>query len=164
MLAFCVNWTYPLHCWRASAKNSVKSMGRPTVRGSKAMPVQWWSLLVHDNATVSALPEWGSHWCDWVAPPASLNPIEHLWDVMCRCSQCRYVPPRAAEELTDALIKVWWEIPQETIAHVSGSTLRCCSECIQAYGAHTLMSHIAGYLENIYGCWITVYLRVHITH
>lgn len=94
-------------------------------------------------------------------PPVSVNPIERLWDVMCRCSRCRYVAPRTAEELTDALIKVWWEIPQETIAHVIGSTFRSRSEYIQAYGAHTLLSHIAGYHENIYRCWIIVYLKVH---
>lgn len=74
--------------------------------------------------------------------PVSVNPIERLWDVMCRFSRCRYVAPQTAEELTDALIKVWWEIPQETIAHVIRSTFRSRSEYILGiWSSHTAEPH-----------------------
>lgn len=102
-------------------------------------------LLVHDICVSTS----------WIGKPMrkplmtrparspNLNPIKHLWDIMYRCSHCRYVVPQAAEELTDALIKR----TQETISHVPWSTFGCCSERILAYGGCTLLSHIWEYLQ-----------------
>ncbi|KAI3358030.1 hypothetical protein L3Q82_003046 [Scortum barcoo] len=56
----------------------------------------------------------------WTCPPCSpdLNPIEHIWDIMSRSIHQRHVAPQTVQELADALVQVWEEIPQETIRHL----------------------------------------------
>ncbi|CAJ0920486.1 unnamed protein product, partial [Ranitomeya imitator] len=44
-----------------------------------------------------------------------LNPIEHIWDVMSRTIHQCHVAPQTIQDLADALVQVWEEIPQETI-------------------------------------------------
>ncbi|KAI3376969.1 hypothetical protein L3Q82_000209 [Scortum barcoo] len=56
----------------------------------------------------------------WTGPPCSpdLNPIEHIWDIMSCSIHQRHVAPQTVQELADALVQVWEEIPQETIRHL----------------------------------------------
>ncbi|KAI3359254.1 hypothetical protein L3Q82_002772 [Scortum barcoo] len=56
----------------------------------------------------------------WTGPARSpdLNPIEHIWDIMSRSIHQRHVAPQTVQELADALVQVWEEIPQETIRHL----------------------------------------------
>ncbi|KAI3366484.1 hypothetical protein L3Q82_000621 [Scortum barcoo] len=54
---------------------------------------------------------------DWPARSPDLNPIEHIWDIMSRSIHQRHVAPQTVQELVDALVQVWEEIPQETIHH-----------------------------------------------
>ncbi|KAI3362818.1 hypothetical protein L3Q82_001865 [Scortum barcoo] len=52
---------------------------------------------------------------DWPTRSPDLNPIEHIWDIMSRSIHQRHVAPQTVQELADALVQVWEEIPQETI-------------------------------------------------
>ncbi|KAJ8277547.1 hypothetical protein GJAV_G00076470 [Gymnothorax javanicus] len=63
-----------------------------------------------------------------------LNPIEHIWDILSRSIHQRQVAPQTVQELADALVQVWEEIPQETIRHLIRSMPRHCREVIQAHG------------------------------
>ena len=73
----------------------------------------------------------------WTARSPDLNPIEHIWDIMSRSIHQRHVAPQTVQELADALVQVWEEIPQETIRHLIRSMPGRCREVIQARGGHT---------------------------
>ena len=101
-------------------------------------------LLVQDNARPHVarvcrqfLDDKGIDAIDWPSRSPDLNPIENLWDVMYRCIRRHQVAPQTVQELTDALIQVWEEIPQDTIHYLIRSMPRRCQECIQARGGHT---------------------------
>ncbi|KAJ8381365.1 hypothetical protein SKAU_G00021430 [Synaphobranchus kaupii] len=101
-------------------------------------------LLLQDNARPHVarvcrqfLDDEGIDAIDWPLRSPDLNPIEHMWDVMSRCIRRRQVAPQTVQELTDALIQVWEEIPQDTIRCLISSMPRRCRECIQARGGHT---------------------------
>ncbi|KAI3361146.1 hypothetical protein L3Q82_013345 [Scortum barcoo] len=55
---------------------------------------------------------------DWPVRSPDLNPIEHIWDIMSRSIHQRHVAPQTVQELADALVQVWEEIPQEKIRHL----------------------------------------------
>ena len=74
---------------------------------------------------------------DWPARSPDLNPIEHIWDIMSRSIHQLHVAPQTVQELADALVQVWEEIPQETIRHLIRSMPGRCREVIQARGGHT---------------------------
>ena len=73
----------------------------------------------------------------WTDLPVPLNPIEHIWDIMSRSMHQRHVAPQTVQELTDALIQVWEEIPQENTRRLIRSMPRRCREVLQAGGGHT---------------------------
>ena len=85
----------------------------------------------------------------WPARSPHLNPIEHIWDIMSRSILQRHVAPQTVQELADALVQVWEEIPQETIRHLIRSMPRHCWEVIQACGGHTLLSVILTCFKDI---------------
>ncbi|KAJ8375922.1 hypothetical protein SKAU_G00065020 [Synaphobranchus kaupii] len=94
-------------------------------------------LLVQDNAWPHVarvcrqfLDEEGIDAIDWPSRSPDLNTIDHLWDVMYRCIRCRQVPPQTVQELTDALIQVWEEIPQDTIRRLIRSMPRHCRDIL----------------------------------
>ena len=69
---------------------------------------------------------------DWPVRSPDLNPIEHIWDIMSRSiHQRRHVAPQTVQELADALVQVWEEIPQETVRHLIRSMPRRCREVIK---------------------------------
>uniref|UniRef100_A0A8K9UYV5 Tc1-like transposase DDE domain-containing protein n=1 Tax=Oncorhynchus mykiss TaxID=8022 RepID=A0A8K9UYV5_ONCMY len=101
-------------------------------------------LLMQDNARPHVagvcqqfLQEEGIDAMDWPARSPDLNPIEHIWDIMSRSIHQRHVAPQTVQELADALVQVWEEIPQETIRHLIRSMPRRCRKVIQARGGHT---------------------------
>uniref|UniRef100_A0A674A2U6 Transposase Tc1-like domain-containing protein n=1 Tax=Salmo trutta TaxID=8032 RepID=A0A674A2U6_SALTR len=101
-------------------------------------------LLMQDNARPHVagvcqqfLQEEGIDAMDWPTRSPDLNPIEHIWDIMSRSIHQRHVAPQTVQELADALVQVWEEIPQETIRHLIRSIPRHCREVIQARGGHT---------------------------
>ncbi|CAJ0967660.1 unnamed protein product, partial [Ranitomeya imitator] len=63
---------------------------------------------------------------DWPARSPDLNRIEHIWDMFCSIHQ-RHVALQTVQELADALVQVWEEIPQETIRHLIRSMPRRCT-------------------------------------
>uniref|UniRef100_A0A8C7RN94 Transposase Tc1-like domain-containing protein n=1 Tax=Oncorhynchus mykiss TaxID=8022 RepID=A0A8C7RN94_ONCMY len=80
-------------------------------------------LLMQDNARPHVagvcqqfLQEEGIDAMDWPARSPDLNPIEHIWDIMSRS-----IHQQTVQELADALVQVWEEIPQETIRHLIGA-------------------------------------------
>ncbi|CDQ97524.1 unnamed protein product, partial [Oncorhynchus mykiss] len=83
---------------------------------------------------------------DWPTHSPDLNPIEHIWDIMSRSIHQRHVAPQTVQELADALVQVWEEIPQETICHLIRSMPRRCRE---ARGGHTLLSIILACFKDI---------------
>lgn len=97
--------------------------------------------LVHDNASLM--------WSEWIGSskmtkalmpltgPRSPNPspIEHLGDVMHGCIQRCQVPPRTAQELTDA-----------QGSDIFGS----------AWKQNTLLSHIMSWRDKIHASWISL--------
>uniref|UniRef100_A0A8C7UG71 Tc1-like transposase DDE domain-containing protein n=1 Tax=Oncorhynchus mykiss TaxID=8022 RepID=A0A8C7UG71_ONCMY len=101
-------------------------------------------LLMQDNARPHVagvcqqfLQEEGIDAMDWPARSPDLNPIEHIWDIMSRSIHQRHVAPHTVQEMADALVQVWEEIPQKTIRHLIRSMPRRCREVIQARGGHT---------------------------
>ncbi|KAI4900128.1 hypothetical protein NFI96_005430 [Prochilodus magdalenae] len=98
---------------------------RPLVRPS-AGAVGPGFLLMQDNARPHVagvcqqfLQGEGIEAMDWPARSPDLNPIEHIWDIMSRSIHQRHVAPQTVQELADALVQVWEEIPQETIRHLT---------------------------------------------
>ncbi|CAJ0941051.1 unnamed protein product [Ranitomeya imitator] len=63
---------------------------------------------------------------DWPARSPGLNPIEHIWDIMSHTIHQRHIAPQTVQELVDALVQVWAEIPQETIRRLIRSMPRRC--------------------------------------
>ncbi|KAI4902048.1 hypothetical protein NFI96_033099 [Prochilodus magdalenae] len=82
-------------------------------------------LLVHNNARPHVarvcrqfLENKGIDTIGWPTGSPNLNPIELLWDIMFRSIQRHQVALQTVQELSDALVQNWEEIPQDTI-HVS---------------------------------------------
>ena len=73
---------------------------------------------------------------DWSSRSPDLNQIENLWDVLYRCVRRRQELPQTVQELTDALIQVREEIPQDTLCRLIRSMPRR-QACIQARRGHT---------------------------
>ncbi len=95
-------------------------------------------LLVHENARPHCarvcrqfLEDEGTDTIEWPPHSPDLNPIEHLWEIMFE------VAPQTVQELSDTLVQIWEEIPQDTIHCLFRSMPRCCQACIQARRGHT---------------------------
>ena len=74
---------------------------------------------------------------DWPVCSSDLNPIEHIWDIMSRS-----IHQQTVQELADASVQVWEEIPQETIRHLIRSMPRRCREVNRHVEAtHTTEPH-----------------------
>ncbi|KAI4886826.1 hypothetical protein NFI96_018392, partial [Prochilodus magdalenae] len=79
-------------------------------------------LLVHNNARPHVarvcrqfLENEGIDTIDWPTGSPDLNPIEHLWDIMFRSIRRHQAALQTVQELSDALVQIWEEIPQDNI-------------------------------------------------
>ncbi|KAI4891562.1 hypothetical protein NFI96_008853, partial [Prochilodus magdalenae] len=79
-------------------------------------------LLVHNNARPHVarvcrqfLESEGIYTIDCPTGSPDLNPIEHLWDIMFHSIRRHRGALQTVQELSDALVQIWEEIPQETI-------------------------------------------------
>ena len=67
---------------------------------------------------------------DWPSLSPDMSPIEHSWDGLARRISARRQPPRNVNELTNALINEWNNIPQQVMANLVLSMRRRCTACI----------------------------------
>ncbi|KAI4898253.1 hypothetical protein NFI96_009927, partial [Prochilodus magdalenae] len=81
-------------------------------------------LLVHNNARPHVagvcrqfLENKGIDAIDWPNGSPDLNLIEHLWDIMFQSTRRYQVALQTVQELSDALVQIWEEIPQDAIYH-----------------------------------------------
>ena len=74
---------------------------------------------------------------DWLSKSPDLNPIEHLWDNLdTHVWQCQN-PPGNVNELRDALLEEWNNIPQAQINNLIHSMRRHCQALSNARDGHT---------------------------
>ena len=100
--------------------NGKAKAGQPPKRGRSVLGSSW--------MTKALMPLTGPH---VPLTQIQLGTYETLCYVDFKCSH------RLTQELTDALIQVWEEIPLDTIYQLSRSMPRGYRECIQARGGHT---------------------------
>lgn len=74
---------------------------------------------------------------DWPAMSPDMNPIEHVWDYMTRAIFRRNNPPANAQELVNAAIEEWRNIPQEIINNLIRGMHRRVAVLIRGRGGHT---------------------------
>ncbi|GFV40323.1 transposable element Tc3 transposase [Trichonephila clavipes] len=73
---------------------------------------------------------------DWLARSPNLNPIEHVWDFLCRRLAARTLPPVTIRELRLALQDEWAAMPQQLIDTLILSMGRRCETCLAVRGDH----------------------------
>ena len=56
----------------------------------------------------------------WPALSPNLSPIEYVWDELGRSVRHRQIPPETLQELRDALVDEWNNIPQAFIQRLIG--------------------------------------------
>ena len=103
------------------------------------------SIFQHDNATshtardtVNFLRTNNIDFIDdWPANRPDLNPIEHVWDSLDRRLRRRPNPPANVNELRQALIQEWNNIPQAEINTLVNSMRRRCTALVNSRAAHT---------------------------
>ena len=74
---------------------------------------------------------------DWPSKSPDLNPIEHLWDNLDTRVRQRQNPPGNVNELRDALLEEWNNIPQAQINNLIHSMRHRCQAVSNARGGHT---------------------------
>ena len=72
----------------------------------------------------------------WPLLPSDLSSIEHLWDELGRRVCHRKHPTETLQELCDALVHEWKNIPQALIQRLIGSMHRRCEAVIAARDGH----------------------------
>ena len=74
---------------------------------------------------------------EWPARSPDLNPIEHAWDMLQTAVSSRPVQATSVQELRQALLEEWDQIPQYKIRRLISSMQRRCQAVIEARGHHT---------------------------
>lgn len=73
----------------------------------------------------------------WPALSPDMSPIEHVWDTLKRRVKRRRVQPQTLQQLEQALLQEWRNIPQRDIQTMINSMRKRCGACIAANGGHT---------------------------
>ena len=103
------------------------------------------SIFQHDNATSHTARDTVNFvktnnidfTDDWPANSPDLNPIEHVWNSLDRRFRRRSNPPANVNELRQALIQEWNNIPQAEISTLVNSMRRRCTAVVNSRGGHT---------------------------
>jgi len=74
---------------------------------------------------------------EWAAMSPDMSPIEHLWDELKRHVYARAKPPTNVNQLREAVIEEWENIPQQLISNLVRSIRRRCISLINANGGFT---------------------------
>jgi transposase len=74
---------------------------------------------------------------DWPAMSPDMSPIEHLWDELKRRIYARVPQPLRVQDLRQAAIQEWNNIPQAIITRVVISMRQRCQALINARGSYT---------------------------
>ncbi|KAK7112332.1 hypothetical protein V1264_011803 [Littorina saxatilis] len=73
----------------------------------------------------------------WPANSPDLNPIEHMWDELCRRVQQHHPPPANLGQLLQWLQQEWNGVPRVFICNLIHSMHQRCVECLAYNGGHT---------------------------
>ena len=73
---------------------------------------------------------------EWPAGSPDLNP-EHAWDMLQTAVSSHPVQPASVQELREALLEEWDQIPQYKIRRLISSMRRRCQSVFEARGHHT---------------------------
>ncbi|KAI4903914.1 hypothetical protein NFI96_028717 [Prochilodus magdalenae] len=111
--------------------------------------------MVHNNAWPHVarvcrqfLENEGIDTIDWPTGSPDLNPIEHLWDVMLRSIRRHQAALQTVQELSDALVQIWEEIPRDTIRRLIRSMWRpykLLSVSFQKDSSSPVVCHATGF-------------------
>lgn len=108
----------------------------------RAMPGQ--AVLQDDNArphrariVTAWLQQNRVNRMEWPALSPDLNPIEHVWDMLGRRVYARVPPPANLDQLRNALLQEWQNIPQRQLGYLVRGMRRRCDACARARGGHT---------------------------
>ncbi|GFX35106.1 transposable element Tcb2 transposase [Trichonephila clavipes] len=100
-------------------------------------------ILMDDNArphrariVEEYLEDHGLERMEWPARSPDLNPIEHLWDYLCREVAALNPPPRLLHELKQGLLCVWSSLPIPVSDNLINSMGNRCRQCIHVRGGH----------------------------
>lgn len=74
---------------------------------------------------------------EWPALSPDMNPIEHVWDYLSRSIRRRLNPPMNAQELIQAAVEEWNNIPQEFINNLIRGMYRRVHALLQSRGGNT---------------------------
>ena len=74
---------------------------------------------------------------EWPARSPDLNPIEHAWDMLQTAVSSRTVQPAFLQELRQALLQEWDQIPQYKIRRIISNMQRRCQAVTEARRHHT---------------------------
>lgn len=74
---------------------------------------------------------------EWPANSPDLNPIEHLWDALKKKVRSHRPSPVNHNQLVDAVIAEWENIPQDVIENLISSMPRRMNAVIRSRGGHT---------------------------
>lgn len=101
-------------------------------------------LFMHDNApphtgrvATNFLETEGVTVLQWPSCSPDLNPIEHLWDMIKRRIRARVNNPGNTDQLIQAALEEWENLPQENINNLIESMPRRIRACIEARGGNT---------------------------
>ncbi|KAK7109366.1 hypothetical protein V1264_013416 [Littorina saxatilis] len=73
----------------------------------------------------------------WPANSPDLNPIEHMWDKLCRRVQQHHPPPANLGQLLQWLQQEWNGVPRAFICNMIHSMRQRCVKCLAHNGGHT---------------------------